>query len=169
MAVDLDEVRRFVRCLIDEDSDFHFSLLGMKVLGVERAWASLTMPYNTNIIGDPETGVIHGGPITALLDTCSGFAATTVLDDLGMTPTIDLRIDYMGSAIPEQAVIAEAEVYRSTDNIIFTRALAHQGDKEKPVACAVGTFFRMPTAAFDDLRQAFRSGAMQAIRGEAGK
>ncbi|MBD2858946.1 hotdog fold thioesterase [Spongiibacter sp. KMU-158] len=164
MSVELDEVSKFSRCMVDEDTEFHFSLLGLKVIDVDRCKASMKMPYSDIIVGDPETGVIHGGPITALLDTCCGFSAASAQTHLAMTPTIDLRIDYMTSAKPGIDVIAEAEVYRNTEHVIFTRAIAHQGDRERPVAFATGTFFNLPPETFEDLRQAFDSGVLSSLR-----
>ena len=41
---------------------------------------------------------------------------------------------------PGKPVIAEAECYRITRSVAFTRAFAHQGDPKDPVAAAAGTF-----------------------------
>ena len=98
------------------------------------------MAYGEQLIGDPDTGVLHGGAITTLLDTCCGFAAATALDDLGMTPTIDLRIDYMRAAIPGERIIARAEVYHLTRTVAFVRAHTYDNDRENPVATATGAF-----------------------------
>jgi len=39
-----------------------------------------------------------------------------------------------------EAVIAEAECYRITSNVAFTRAVAHHGDRSDPIAASSGTF-----------------------------
>jgi acyl-coenzyme A thioesterase PaaI-like protein len=54
--------------------------------------------------------------------------------------TLDLRIDYAKPADPKKPVFAEAECYRITRSVAFTRAFAHQGDPRDPIAAAAGTF-----------------------------
>lgn len=166
MALDLQELRRFVEVVLSDNRGDHFTTLGLRVDDVAHHRLSMAMPYSESLIGDPDSGVIHGGAITALLDTCCGFAAATALDDLGMTPTIDLRIDYMRAATPGKTVYADAEVYRVSESVIFTRALAHHGERDHPVASAVGNFFRMESALFEDLRREFR--ASEATKGATG-
>ena len=156
MALDLQELRRFVDVVLQSNPGDHFTTLGIAVEAVEHHHVQMSMPYRESLIGDPDTGVLHGGAITALLDTCCGFAAATALDDLGMTPTIDLRIDYMRAATPGKSVIADAEVYGVSESGIFTRALAHHGDVQHPIASAVGNFFRMESALFEEMRREFR-------------
>lgn len=52
----------------------HSRELGMVLEQVQDGMAQITMPYDTRLVGDPETGVIHGGAVSALLDTCCGAA-----------------------------------------------------------------------------------------------
>ncbi len=73
----------------------HSQDLGMDLLKMADGMAIITMPYNINLIGDPETGVISGGAVSALIDTCCGAAVMSHPLNLGGTATIDLRIDYM--------------------------------------------------------------------------
>lgn len=46
----------------------HSKALGMTVVSVGEGEFVMEMPYNPDYIGDPATGVIHGGAVFALLD-----------------------------------------------------------------------------------------------------
>ncbi|MEP1704639.1 MAG: PaaI family thioesterase, partial [Marinobacter sp.] len=100
------------------------------------------LPYSDRIIGNPDTGVIHGGAITTLMDTTSGSVIMCSLDDFELCPTLDLRVDYMRPAEPHKPVYARAETYKVTRNIIFTRCEAYQEPGETIANC-VGTFMRI--------------------------
>lgn len=114
--------------------------MGMVVEDVEYGTATFSMPYSAELIGDPNTGVIHGGPISTLLDSVSGLAVIAHPENTAMTATIDLRIDYMRPAPAGENITAHAEVYHTTKTVAFTRATAWAGDKTKPIAQATGAF-----------------------------
>jgi uncharacterized protein (TIGR00369 family) len=118
----------------------HNRALGLKVVAVRRGFASMRLDWREELVGNPETGVLAGGPLTAMLDGCCGMSVATMLTEPAPFATLDLRIDYVRPAAPGQAVIAEAECYRITRSVAFTRAFAHQGDAKDPVAAAAGTF-----------------------------
>ena len=118
----------------------HCRAMGMELLSADEGRAVMRLPYSEMLIGDPSTGVISGGAVTALLDTCCGSAVMSSDKGLRSTATLDLRIDYMRPATPKEALLAVAEVYRVTRTVGFVRALAHHGDESKPVASASATF-----------------------------
>ena len=107
----------------------------------------LELPYSNAIVGDPGTGVIHGGAITTLMDTASGSVVICGLPEFELCPTLDLRVDYMHAAEPGRPVFAKATCYKITKNIIFTRCLAYQDSDEEPVAQCVATFMRLGVEA----------------------
>ena len=111
----------------------HCKLLGMEVVDADVGQISLLLPYSEGIIGNPETKVIHGGALTTLMDTACGFAAIAALEEPGICPTLDLRIDYMRPADPGLDVIGKAEAYRVSNNVVFARGTAfHQGQEDQP-------------------------------------
>lgn len=112
----------------------------MSVDHVEAGKAVLSLPYNQSLVGDPDSGVIHGGPVSTLLDSTLGLAVMAHPDGDGMTATIDLRIDYMRPAKPEHKITASGEVYHVTRTVAFVRGTAWADDREKPVAMATGAF-----------------------------
>jgi len=118
----------------------HARALDMKILTVEDGYAELELPYDERLIGDPRTGVIHGGAVSTVIDTCCGTAAMSHPKATGLTATIDLRIDYMRAATPGQAIVARARCYHITRTVAFVRADAVDADTENPVATATGAF-----------------------------
>lgn len=118
----------------------HSVMLGMEPQEMGDGVASISMPYKTDLVGDPVTGVIHGGAVSALMDTCCGAAVMCHPENGGGTATIDLRIDYMRAATPGQTITARATCYHITRSVAFVRAVAVDEDEDNPVATATGAF-----------------------------
>ena len=119
--------------------------LGSEFLDATDARLKMRTPYADHLVGDPDTGVIHGGVISAMLDNACGRAVHIARveagrDEEGAIATLDLRIDYMSSAEPGKDLYAEAYCYRLTRNVAFVRASAYTDSIDNPVATAVGAF-----------------------------
>ena len=102
------------------------------------AWSSL--PYRPVFVGDTETGVLHGGVVTAMLDESCGMAVQLSLDGTRAIATLDLRIDYQKPATPGLDIKAHSFCYRATRSIAFVRATAYQEFEDDPVATATACF-----------------------------
>ena len=142
------------------DGSPHAVALGFKVDKVGEGDATMRLPYQEALVGDPETGVIHGGAVTALLDHVCGLAAFTGFGGEDTPATLDLRIDYMRPAEPGKDIIAEAVSLRSHGLVCFVRATAHDGDDGDPVAIAQAAFMitNASKAAQDRARKVIEDG-----------
>ena len=154
----------------------HGKTLGLKMTEINRGQINLTFPYKEEVVGNPLTGVVHGGVIVSLLDTACGSAAMTVLTTPAVAPTMDLRLDYMHPAEPYKSIYVEAKVYRQTSNVIFCRGLAWQEDKENPIAHCVANFMKVDSKsisfsaiAVNQLRRLITWGERSSSEQESGK
>lgn len=118
----------------------HGAKLGMKFVSIDIGRAALSLPYNKDLIGNPETGVLHGGAVTTLLDQACGLAAIAGFEAPTSTATLNLSIDYMRAAKPGETILAVAHCYKATRHVAFIRAYAHDGDEDDPLATAQATF-----------------------------
>lgn len=131
-----------------EDLAEHFisvpyaAALGVTLVSLSDTHCEMAVPYAEHLVGDPDTGVIHGGVVTALLDNAAGLAAFRKgrdhLDEA--VATLDMRIDYLSSAQPGRAIIARADCYKRTHNVVFVRAYAYHDSIADPIAVCNATF-----------------------------
>ncbi|WP_295483114.1 PaaI family thioesterase [Pseudomonas sp. SC11] len=140
----------------------HCQQLQMRVQHADAQGMTLMLPWSDRLVGNPQTGAVHGGALTTLLDTTCGMATLCVLPKFEVCPTLDLRIDYMHPAKPGLDLYGHAYCYRVTRDVIFTRGSAYQDDPAQPICQVVGTFMRLGGEARGGLSFAARMGEGQA-------
>ena len=113
---------------------------GLRIDRAERGEAWSSLPYQSVFAGDTESGVIHGGVVTAMLDESCGMAVQLALDGSRAIATLDLRIDYQKPAKPGLDIKAHSFCYRVTRSIAFVRSAAYQESEDDPVATATACF-----------------------------
>jgi len=118
----------------------HVAELGIELLEASGGRGLMRLPWQAQLVGNPETGVLHGGVVTTLIDSVCGIACLTALEAPQPIATLDLRIDYIRPATPKLDLFATAEAYKVTRQVVFLRATAYQGDPDDLVAAAVSTF-----------------------------
>jgi len=118
----------------------HIRELGVQLLRLERGLCELGMPWREELIGNPETGGLHGGAVTTLIDSACGLCVLAAMDDPGPIATLDLRIDYLRRGDPPRGLVAEAVCYHMTRHIAFVRSSASHSTGEPPVATAQASF-----------------------------
>jgi len=143
LSMNEEQLKKFIEesgnALIDHVP--HAKAVGMNIISGKPNHAWLSIPYAPHLVGNPDTGVIHGGVTTTLLDNASGIATQLSLPERVAIATLDLRIDYMRPAEPGEDIFAHAHCYKVTKNIAFVRGTAYHGDNEDdPIATSVATF-----------------------------
>lgn len=118
----------------------HNRALGLEPVELTDGSARMRLPYSPALVGNPETGVLHGGAITSLMDACCGGAVFMKLETPVPIATLDLRIDYLRPAEAGRDVLAHATCYRLTRNVAFVRGVAYHDSEDDPVAAAAGAF-----------------------------
>lgn len=118
----------------------HNTALGLVAVDCGPGFAVARLPYAAALVGNPATGVLHGGAVTAALDATAGLAVLLRMDAPTRIATLDLRIDYLGSGTPGRDLFARAECYKLTRNVAFVRGVAYHDDPSEPVASAAATF-----------------------------
>jgi len=84
----------------------------------------------------PLTRVAHGGVTYALADTVGGAAAVSAVEDI--TPTIDMRIDYLAPGTGE-VMLAEADCTRVGESVATVEVVVTDGSGTR-LTTARGTY-----------------------------
>ena len=121
----------------------HCQVLGLTVEHGEENFLVVRLPYSQHIVGNPLTGTVHGGSLTTLMDTACGTAVFASLPGFELCPTLDLRMDYMKAAEPNQDLIAEARLIRIASHVVFTECNVYQAEDRELVARCSATFMRI--------------------------
>lgn len=123
----------------------HARMIGLRVVEVRFGYGLMTLPYDARLVGNPLTGVLHGGVITTFLDTLCGLVVMSSVSEGTPIATLDLRIDYLRPAVPGHEIMGSAECYKVTDSVAFVRGTAYQETFRNPVANCTGTFMLSAT------------------------
>jgi len=87
-------------------------------------------------------GIVHGGVVFGLLDTCMGFAATSVLEGAHVTATIEVTTSFL-RALTSGTVRGEGRVLRKGRSVIHMEGTCFAPDGEI-AARALGAWAVVP-------------------------
>ena len=118
----------------------HMRELGFEVVSVVHGVCVAKIAYRPEFVGDPASGVLHGGLVTSLLDSAGGAAVLSALHEPITLATLDLRIDYLRPAPPGKPLLARVECYKATQHVAFTRGVAYDASEADPVAAMAATY-----------------------------
>lgn len=109
--------------------------LGIELTEAEDGHAEGRLPFSDELRSNNHGSVAHGGATYALADTVGGAAAISLAGDV--TPTVDMRIDYLAPATSD--LTATAEVIRFGSSLAMVQVDIHDAGGER-VATAQGTY-----------------------------
>ena len=118
----------------------HMREIGLRFTDVGEGTVVGELPYRLDLVGDPISGVLHGGVVTTLLDSTAGAAVLSKLGSPMPIATLDLRIDYLRPSTPRKTLRAKVECFKMTHHVAFARGIAYNDDESDPVASVAGTF-----------------------------
>ncbi|OUS05414.1 phenylacetic acid degradation protein [Rhodobacterales bacterium 52_120_T64] len=93
--------------------------MDLKIEQADKNGVQIRMPFNPDFCLDEEGTMLHGGVLTALLDSAFGLANFLAIDDVQTMATLDLRVDYLRPAKSRADVMVFADCYRQTRHIAF--------------------------------------------------
>ena len=97
------------------------------------------LPFDERLVGHPDSGLLHGGAITTLMDAAGGAAVYVKLGEAQAIATLDLRIDYLKPG-SRYDVFSRAECLKITKNVAFVRMAAYHDDPDDPIALGAATY-----------------------------
>ncbi|UHQ96327.1 PaaI family thioesterase [Natrinema halophilum] len=99
--------------LIGESEPPYYELIGFELLEADDGYARGHIPLTERNSGVNNRLISHGG-LTASIADIVGYWAVSSANDFGLTPTVDLRIDYVAPALDD--LYAEGTVQRNGDS-----------------------------------------------------
>ena len=118
----------------------HNAKLGIRMAEIAPGRCTTYIEFRPELVGNPSSGVLHGGVVTALIDATAGAAVYASIPWDTSLATLDMRIDYLKPTLPDKRLYATAELYRLTRQIAFVRASAYQGYSGNQVANCAASF-----------------------------
>ena len=125
----------------------HQRAIGFELVDIGANFAVGRIPYRQALVGNPASGVVHGGIVTTLLDTVGGMAALARRGEFLVMATLDLRLDYLRPSTPGEDLAGRVECYKLTRNVAFTRGFAFNADPDDPLASMSATYMLNTPAA----------------------
>lgn len=112
--------------------------MGLEIDELSPEGVQVRMPFNPDFCIDAEQTLLHGGILTALLDSVFGLANFVAIKGISTMATLDLRVDYLRPARSRADLMVRAHCFRQTRHIAFNAGHVWF-DEEKKEEVARGT------------------------------
>ena len=120
MHVNPDEILRIV-----DQVPFN-KMLGIQGESAGGGRAVLLLPVRDEHLGDVRRPALHGGVVSALIDTAGGIAAWSALAQGEAVSTVDLMVDFLEPGRVAGPLRAEAELVRKGNRVCHVRVRVTQ-------------------------------------------
>lgn len=115
--------------------------MALEIEKVSSEGVRVRMPFNTDFCVDADQTLLHGGILTALLDSVFGLANFVAIDGVSTMATLDLRVDYLRPARSRSDVIVSAHCFRKTSQIAFNSgSIWFEGHEDAEIARGTASF-----------------------------
>lgn len=104
--------------------------LGLLIEEVRPGWVRVRLPFKPEFLGDPFRKALHGGVISTVVDATAGAAALSTLPYGSRCSTVDMRVDYLLPAQPQE-LLAEGRVLRSGNQVAVINVDVIQGENQR--------------------------------------
>ena len=120
--------------------------LGALIGRVEPGEVEIEMPYRADFT--QQNGFVHGGIVTAIVDSACGYAALSLSAPGTSVLTVEYKVNFVAPAKGER-LLARGEVVRpgSTVTVCKGDVVTYDGGDEKLVASMLTTMMLMPNRA----------------------
>lgn len=129
-----------IKASFDRQTAMH--TLSISIAKLEPGKIELTMPYRKDLA--QQHGFVHGGVVSAGLDTACGYAAFSLMSADVAVLTVEFKINFLAPASGESIDFRGVVVKPGrTLTICEARAYAIKGSEEKLIATMTGTLMTM--------------------------
>ncbi len=113
---------------MEEESPFN-RLLGFRGESAGQGRCMMVLPVRSDFVGDPRRPALHGGVISALIDTAGGLAAWTELQESESLSTVHLCVDYLEPVGLDGDLRADAQLVRKGNRVCHVKVAVTQNGK----------------------------------------
>jgi uncharacterized protein (TIGR00369 family) len=133
-----EQIGALVKQFMAEQIPFN-KVLGITATALREGFARLEIPFRPELIGDPFRPALHGGVISALIDTAGGAAAFTMIVPPDTVSTIDLRVDYLRPG-EKKTLVCESTVTRMGNRVACVDSLVFHDARDRLIATGKGVY-----------------------------
>jgi uncharacterized protein (TIGR00369 family) len=150
-TIDLDDRLQMLRKLYEHKIPFN-KILGLEIESLKMENVRIKFEMKDEFIGNFVQGILHGGVISAVLDTSGGLTASLgvlqkmkghtaeeIGNSLTKIGTIDLRIDYLRPGKGNYFVSTGSTIMRAGRRVSVTRMELYN-DQDLLIAVGTGTY-----------------------------